>query len=372
MKNAANRVREFRETRGISQTDLARRVGITRQSLHAIETGGYVPNTTIALRLGKVLNQPVEALFSLEADDAGREIRIAVGAPAGSKRLLLADVSGKLVGHPLEGARGYQEGFAAADLMLDRASGRMNFLTPPDELRRTALIAGCDPSLGILCQRLLQTDPSVRARWLPLASQAALDAAARGEAHVAGAHFSTTGGRDQTMTRARTALRGSGGLVLTYAAWEQGLMIAAGNPKKIKGVEDLARPGVRFLNREAGSGSRHLLDDLLRKQRVPEEEIRGYERVMPGHMAIARAIQSGSADAGIGLEAVARACGLDFIPLAEVRFDWVIPFEHLEHPAVAKMLEVLQSKAFRTELAMLPGYSARETGNKRAEIARAA
>jgi molybdate-binding protein len=180
--------------------------------------------------------------------------------------------------------------------------------------------------------------------------------------HVAGTHL-PAGRAEYNITQARRTLARNGGLVVTYASWEQGLVVAAGNPKRIRSAADLVQPGVRIVNREDGSGARKLLDSILQHARVPTAKARGHDVIVPSHIAVARAVAAGSADAGIALRAAAHAFGLGFVPLAEVRFDLVIRAAHVEHPAVRVMLDVLTSRTFRRDLAALPGYDVSRTGS---------
>jgi molybdate-binding protein len=146
-------------------------------------------------------------------------------------------------------------------------------------------------------------------------------------------------------------------------------VVARGNPKGIRSAADLARDDVRLVNREAGSGSRALLDALLANAGVPPSAVAGYQGTVRSHFEVACVVASGGADAGISLAAAAETYGLDFIPLAEVRFDFVIPRDHAEHPAVALLLEALQTRALRDELRALPGYDVDKMGAVREEIA---
>ena len=149
---------------------------------------------------------------------------------------------------------------------------------------------------------------------------------------------------------------------LTYARWEQGLAVAPGNPKRIYAVADLAQTGVRIINRDSGSGSRASLDGWLADAGVPVDRVGGYDTAAGSHIAVAMAVASGAADAGVTLRAVAEAYELGFVPLGDVRFDLVIPRAELGHPAVAVLIEVLGSVTLREDLARLPGYGVSETG----------
>ena len=142
----------------------------------------------------------------------------------------------------------------------------------------------------------------------------------------------------------------------------QGLMVAAGNPLRIAGLADLARPGLRFINRQRGSGTRFLLDALLADAGVAPEAIVGYEHGEFTHAAVAAFIGSGMADAGFGLERPARHFQLDFLPLATERYFAVCRRDALGRPEIEQVLAILRSDAFRAEVDALPGYRARQCG----------
>lgn len=143
----------------------------------------------------------------------------------------------------------------------------------------------------------------------------------------------------------------------------QGLMVARGNPKSLRALGDLARAGVRFVNRQSGSGTRLLTDQLLLLQRLDARAIAGYgDSVEDSHLAVAAAVASGSADAGIGIEAAAREFDLDFVPLTEEDYFLVCLRDALEQPAVLMLREVLLSEAWSQTLHTLPGYASERAG----------
>jgi molybdate-binding protein len=150
--------------------------------------------------------------------------------------------------------------------------------------------------------------------------------------------------------------------MVSYARWDQGLVVKRGNPLRLRSADDLVRSELRFVNRDAGSGSRVLLDQALAAARLPGSEIRGYEVELDSHAAVVQHVAAGAADAGLAIEAVARAADLDFVPLAAARFDLIIPNRHLRHPAVVLMLEALQRGSLRRELQTLPGYDVSDLG----------
>ncbi len=234
---------------------------------------------------------------------------------------------------------------------------------------------GCDPALGIVAghlSRLARGRDSARVTWLEAGSAASLEAAAGGTAHLAGLHLRDGETGEFNVPQARRALAATGGVVVAFARWAQGFVVAPGNPKAVRTAADLAREDVRLINREPGAGSRSLLDQVLLGAGVPPGAVRGYERQVASHFQVAGTVAAGGADTGIALAAAAEAYGLDFVPLVEVRFDVAIPADHLDHPAVARFLEALQTRALREELRALPGYDVDELGAVRAEVPAAA
>lgn len=369
-----NRLRLVRTAQGLSQQELARRARLTRQTVNAVEAGRYVPNTAVALRLARALGCSVEELFHLDDTPVERQVHTIGHTAVPSSRAVVANVGGRLVAHPLAAEHALQEGFASADAVLfpsrDRVIARL--LVSLERIERTALVLGCDPSLSVLASHLARRSPEARLAWLPASSRQALDAIARGEAHLAGSHLRNPDGEGYNVVHASAALGPQGGLVVALAAWEQGLIVAPGNPKGVRSAADLARPDVRLVNREPGAGTRQLLDELLDREGIPVERVQGYDRELPGHLAVARAVFTGGADVGLALRAAAEVYGLDFIPQAQVRFDLVIPRAVLDHPAVSLLLEVLQSRALKREIEALPGYEVRDMGAVIADIPTAA
>ena len=144
--------------------------------------------------------------------------------------------------------------------------------------------------------------------------------------------------------------------LIGFARRTQGLMVAPGNPRHVAGLADLLRPGLRFVNRERGTGTRVLLEELLARDGIPPEQIRGWHDTEPSHAAVAQTIAAGLADAGLGIEAAARARGLDFVPLMEEDYRLVCLKSALDTPAVLALRALLQSEAWQQALAALPGY----------------
>lgn len=151
-------------------------------------------------------------------------------------------------------------------------------------------------------------------------------------------------------------------VVVNFAYRQQGLILGKGNPMKIKGIEDLGRAEVSYINRQKGSGTRVLIDSCLNKLGVDASKIKGYETEVSTHLDVGLRILRGEADAGAGIRATAQLLGLDFIPLKEERFDLLIPRDYFFLDEVQRLMEVLKSGQFRGEAGRFGGYDIRDSG----------
>ena len=378
-------LRAARAGAGLSQAELATRAGVTRQAVSAIESGKAAPTMAVALRLARALGRRVDDLFRLvdELPSVSAEL-VGEGAMPTDRpvRVQVADVGGRLIACPLAGASGAlltlprANGIARAAPPVARASGRrllagpghvarttrVDLFVSPGLLTRTVVAVGCDPATGLLADHLRRRHPTMELAWGGGNSRVALETVARGEAHLAGTHLldSKTGEYNRPIAR---RLLGTDVRLVTFAVWEQGLMVAAGNPKGIGHVGDLSGTGVRIVNREPGSGARALLDAELARASVQAAEVDGYEGVVRSHLAAAEAVAAGLADAAVGVRAAAQALGLGFVPLARERYDLAIPARHFELPAVQALLETLTSPLFRLEVEALGGYDVTPMGS---------
>ena len=150
--------------------------------------------------------------------------------------------------------------------------------------------------------------------------------------------------------------------IVTLAYRTQGLMLASGNPKGVKKISDIAKPVIRFMNRNAGSGTRLWFDMELGRVSIPTSKINGYDQIVKTHSDAASAIQLGKADVSLGLQAAAYQYGLDFLPLFEERYDLVLPRENVK--ALTPLLDYLQTSNFRRELSVLTGYNSAHSGEQ--------
>ncbi|MGE5140002.1 MAG: substrate-binding domain-containing protein [Rudaea sp.] len=223
---------------------------------------------------------------------------------------------------------------------------------PPSSL----LISGSDdPLLARLAGLCLASNQVV-------GSLAGLLALARREADVAAVHLLDAESGEYNVPFVRHLLPEDDLLLVNLAYRENGLMLAHGNPKKIHSVRDLARPGVRLVNRTPGTGTRLLLAARLRAARVDPRSLPGWEGTAATHAAVAAAICAGRADVGPGLRAVAEEWGLDFLPLGEERFDLVVEQEALESARLEPLLAALHGREFNQSAAKYRGYDLRQSG----------
>jgi molybdate-binding protein/DNA-binding XRE family transcriptional regulator len=367
-------LRRLRLARELSQLDLAKKVGISRQSLCALESGRVVPGTDVALRLAQVLNCRLESLFYLNAPLASVEATLAA-APSVSEsataRVSLADINGRWIAHPIDPRRNESLSQAADGLVVPSnrrvRRARTVEVEPLGDLevaRRRLVVMGCAPALGMLAARLGQQPAGIQIAWVQGSSMAALEALERSEVHVAGLHLCDEVTREFNIPFVRRALPGRGMLFVNFASWEQGIVVGAGNPFGIRGAEDLANPKIRLVQREPGAGAHKLLEQALRAKRVSPVAVRRSGGVALGHMEVAQAIAMGVADAGIAIRSAALAFGLGFIPLAVERFDLVIPRALATDPRIERLVDTLGSNTFRRELDIVGGYITNESGQQ--------
>jgi molybdate transport repressor ModE-like protein len=190
----------------------------------------------------------------------------------------------------------------------------------------------------------------------------ALESLTNGQCDIAGFHLPLGEFEAAAIEHFRSRLDPARQRVIRLATRRQGLMTRPGNPKKIYGIEDLARADVRFINRQAGSGTRFLLDLMLQARGIAPAAIHGYEQCEFTHAAVAAFVASGMADAGMGVEVPAREFKLEFIPLQRERYFLLCQADHLETPAVQQALDILRSEDYRQAVDALPGYSTDDTG----------
>lgn len=343
-----NSVRSRRTAAGLSQTELASQCGVTRQALAAIERGRQVPSTAVALGLARALHCRVEDLFSLATPPS---MSVPLVAPSGC-RVVLGRVDGTWRAHPLSFDA------APADGRVTAPGGPGSVMVEPlrdlGDCERNVLVAGCAPLLGLLAGCLHGRVPA-RASWIRADSARALDLLADGAVHIAGVHLADASSRHGHRALVRKRFAGRQMAIVGLSLWRQGIAVAHGNPLSIRSVHDTQREHVRLVGRAEGSGAHELLARML-SQAGLARQASGAQLIASGHDEVARLVGMGLADAGIVFEGSAIHEGLDFIPLAEERFDLVVPRDRLDATPVAQLLEFLDHREFRAQAACLPGY----------------
>ena len=280
--------------------------------------------------------------------------------------MALGYVNGRLVTTPLN--RG-----AAAVMSMVKADGivkverlceglevgekvQVRLLRPLNEIKNTLVITGShDMMIDVLADQMAVSSAHV-------GSLSGIMALRRKECHMAPIHLldEATGVYNEAYVRQyfpnqkMALIRGVGRI--------QGFMVPKGNPKQITGIEDLKQRRVTFANRQRGAGTRILFDYTLKQQNMAAEEINGYEKEYATHMAVAISVKSGVADTGLGVYSAAKAMDLDFIPLANEQYDFLVPAEYLEDPRVQQFIGILSSSHFKQQLLDLGGYDVAHTG----------
>jgi len=366
-----NNLAALRQKRGISAARLAAMIGVARQSVYAMEAGSFVPNTEVALKLARALDCRVEDLFCLKEDSLPPASRTEKASLLpGSDRLLtgqtvqLCRVGRQLFATEPAPASWF---FAPGDATVARPSTKSGLtsvsLTEVDrEFGKRLLVAGCDPGISVLAR-----NAQLAGLELVLAhrnSSQALQLLKKGSIHIAGTHLRDEATGDSNMPTIAVLFPKDSVAVISFAVWEEGIVAATGNPKGIRGVEDLARKDISIVNREAGAGSRKLLDTRLMRLGIGPKAVRGYQNLANGHLAAAWQVRSGMTDCCIAPGAVARSLGLSFIPLATERYDLALRRRDLENPGIRVLMETLSRSSFRRELESFGGYDARDAGKR--------
>jgi molybdate-binding protein len=222
-------------------------------------------------------------------------------------------------------------------------------------------LAGCDPATSLLA-RMVEKLSGVEIVHAPASSQLALDWLRDEKVHIAGSHLQDTETSDFNLPFVRRQFPNRDMVVVTFARWEEGFVVGAGNPKDIHGIADLVRGDVKLINREPGSGSRSLLDRLARDAGIAVKTIEGYGRIAFGHLSAAHAVFAGQADCCVATRSAARTFRLDFVPLRSEQYDFVLHRSSLELAGIQALLDTLQRATLRRKLEVLAGYDTSQTG----------
>jgi putative molybdopterin biosynthesis protein len=288
-------------------------------------------------------------------------------------RVHMGEVGGRLIAVPTARGAGLVSSLARADALLvipalseghpKGADVECELLRPEHEIRSTILITGShDVALDLLASEIRSDDRELTIASTHIGSLAGLAALRDGACHMAGTHLLDPDTGDYNWSYIRRLFGGEEVVLVTVAHRQQGFIVRPGNPKRIRSWEDLQRPDVMFVNRQAGAGTRVLLDSELKRRGIRPYAVAGYAREVFTHLAVASIVETGAADVGLGILAAARARSLDFVPLAMERYDLAVRPEVWSSRMGQALRNALGSERFRAELTGLGGYDARETG----------
>jgi len=251
-----------------------------------------------------------------------------------------------------------QDETAEAELLVDE-----------EEVENTLVVIGShDITIDLIGDEMRRKGHSIRISSGNVGSLGGLMALRKGTCHLAGSHLLDTETGEYNISTIKRYLKGLKVSVFHLALRDQGLIVAKGNPKGIKGLEDLAGKGITFVNRQTGSGTRVLLDYRLATLGIKPEAIKGYDHEEFTHMAVAVDVLSGAADCGVGIYAAAKALDLDFIPLEKEQYDLIIPSSLVESPQIALLLDTIRSQEFKDRVRALGGYDPSKSGEFWTEV----
>ncbi len=347
-------------------------LGMTRKDAQVVPLIG-LPGYPVSGIL--VLEQLIKPVLSLMA---GRQLEVREFVEAAvSRRLVsslkhlefirarLGKVGGRIVAVPLSRGSGVVSSFVKADGIIhvpQNVEGyeagekvRVELLRPMREIEQTLVITGShDPLIDEVIDIMRRTWPNSFVASSHVGSMGGIMAVKRSEAHLGGVHLLDEASGEYNRAYIRKYIPEGGVQLVRCVRRSQGLMVVKGNPLGIKGIEDL--PRLRYVNRQKGSGTRILLDFLLKQAGLNSEGIKGYEREEITHTAVAAAVAAGSADAGMGILAAARIYDLEFIPICDEEYDFLIASESRDHPQFQRFMQILQSEELARRLEAMGGY----------------
>ncbi len=288
-------------------------------------------------------------------------------------RVKLGRVGDKIVANPLPRAAGCITSLTEADGIIRIPNHIEGFrahepvtaelLRPLRAVNNTIVVVGShDNTLDVLADQIRATHSNTILSSSHVGSMGGLMAIKKGVCHLAGSHLLDIEDGTYNLSYIQKYLPDIRVKLVHLVYRDQGLIVPPGNPRKIKGIKDLKREDLALINRQAGSGTRILLDYRLKQLGVDPANINGYQNEEYTHMAVAVAVLSGAADVGLGIYAAARALKLDFIPVVTEQYDLVIPEVYFDSPNVQVLLETINTAAFKKRVEALGGYSTAKTG----------
>jgi molybdate-binding protein/DNA-binding XRE family transcriptional regulator len=344
-KALAHPVAVRRRARRWPQIELARRAGVPRSSVSAIESERLTPSVTAGLALARALECSVEELFGSSASVApSSQPEWAWQSRYEPCRYWEAEVGGRRWLYPIEAL---SLNAAAHDGVWQDGVGGAN----EGVAEKTLVLACCDPAAGLLAAEYARAS-GFRLLVFPRGGGAALALLKDGLIHVAALHRATEQHPNLNAETARARL-GSGYRLLRAARWQEGIALPAKD--RTHSANSLLRQSHRWALREPGSAARECLDALRGHRRLSG-------RVVDGHAAVAQAVRAGWANAGVCVKLVAEESGLNFLPVRSESLDFCFADSLTHDPRLQALIRLMRSRAHRRMVSELPGYDARETG----------
>ena len=333
---------------------------------------GYPVSGIIVIE--ELLRPLIDSWFERESDRGSRtKATLTRPVVSGLKyqefvRVRMGYVGGRLMASPLPRGSGVVSSFMKADGMIEVPQGtegfhageevRVRILNPKKKLKNTLVVIGShDPLMDELADLIHGENHSMYLSSAHVGSMGGIMAVRRGEAHAAGIHLLDTETGEYNRSYIKKYFPHGGVYLVRCVGRQQGLMLAKGNPLGLKGFADIAKDGVRYVNRQKGSGTRILMDYLCGKHGVDPADIYGYEREEMTHNSVAVQIAGNSADAGMGIYSTAKLYGLDFIPICVEEYDLLIPDKAWHTAMVQQLIATLRGDAFRARIEAMGGYT---------------
>lgn len=288
-------------------------------------------------------------------------------------RVTIGCIDGHFIANPLTRSAGVTMSMVRADGLLRIPPGHLGYeqgesveielYRPLEQIENTIVATGShDLSMDVLHSFLRKTNPNRFLVSSHVGSMGGILAIQKGEAHAAGVHLFDEATGTYNLPYIEKYLRDQDVVLVQLVYRQQGWMVKPGNPLGIHSVHDLIQPGITYMNRQRGAGTRLLFDYLLGQEGLDREQIYGYSREAVSHLSVAAAVAGGTADTGLGIYSAASAMGLDFIPVAEERYDLLLSGSFYRSLEGKELLACIRSEPFALEVEALGGYSCRDSG----------
>jgi molybdate-binding protein/transcriptional regulator with XRE-family HTH domain len=344
-RQPSNSIRAARIERGWSQEELARRAGISRSAVSAIEIDRLVPSVAAALALAQSFECPVETLFGHSLSQPHDTPQWAWPPPQEPCRFWQAAVGGRQWLFPVETTA---SGVVEHDGVF--ADGARHYRLRPGT-EKTLVLGCCDPAAALLGSEI-RRQTGIRVIILPRSSQEAIELLGRGLIHAAGVHLATRRTPQGNLRAVRNHLKIECQLV-RVAHWQEGLAVSEGTG--VRSIQSALGGRLRWIGRQEGSAARQCQDELLEHRHAPRRQARD-------HRSVADAIRNGWADAGVCVRLVSEEAGLRFLPIRQEIYEWCIPSGGPDEILLHALRNTIQSSSYRKLLQDLPGYDPRDCG----------